>query len=194
VELGGGQLWASVLTKNYYSKAFVTGTDLSEDAISSARMWEELFAAKLDEAKACASESLPFPDSSIDLIFVFQGAHHFGRHRSTLMEINRVLSPGGTALYLHEPICRQYLHKAAYRRVNRKRPDVNEDVLIYKKIKELGEDAGLSVEVRFAPSLTDRQGVPAIYYYGLNKLPFLQYVLPCCADFIFRKPRVSTAA
>lgn len=54
-----------------------------------------------------------------------------------MKEIYRVLKDGGICLYLHEPSCRQYLYKLAFERVNRKRPKVPEDVLLFKKFKEL---------------------------------------------------------
>ncbi len=188
LELAGGQLWASTLVKHFHPTARVVGSDLSADAIASRALWRNIYGADVDEAFACSSDAIPLESSSVDLVFTFQAAHHFGRHRSTLLEIARVLKPGGWALYLSEPVCQPWIYKAAHRRVNRKRPVVPEDVLVYRKLEQLGRAAGLSVETRFAPSTVDRQGLASLYYASFSLVPFLQYILPCCADFVITKP------
>ena len=187
LELGGGQGWASCLVKRVYPQASVTMSDLSPAAIASLHKWEHIWKVKLDGSVACRAYEVPFPDSSFDLVFAYSAAHHFGRHRRTLSELNRILRPGGVALYFHEPGCRSFIYPAAHYRVNRKRPDVYEDVLRYKELIELGKAVGLDVDVRFSPTLTNRGPAETIYYLALSKFPLLQHVLPTTVDVIIRK-------
>jgi hypothetical protein len=100
----------------------------------------------------------------------------------------RILKPGGTALYLHEPGCQPFIYQAALRRVNAKRPEVPEDVLRYRELVRLAREAGLKCEVRFAPTLTNRGPIQSIYYFAMQKFPLLQHVLPTCLDLIIHKP------
>jgi len=135
LEIGAGECWGSCLIKHQYPSARVIASDISEDAIAGAEKWEYVFKTRLDETYACSSYQIPTKDESVDRVWCYEAAHHFVAHRRTLAEIYRVLAPGGTALYLREPSCRPYIHGIARRRVNRKRPDVPEDVLVYPKIQ-----------------------------------------------------------
>jgi SAM-dependent methyltransferase len=194
LELGGGQCWASCIVKRLFSSAYVVGTDIAPGAVASIHKWEQVYSVKVDKTVACRSYEVPFPDRSFDLIFAFAAAHHFGRYRKTLVEIERLLKPGGAALFLHEPACREYLYRLAHWRVNRKRPEVPEDVLIYGKLEDLARQAGLVAESHFAPTLTNRTPGAMLYYLGLRRLPLLQQVLPCSVDMVFRKPREQLAS
>ncbi|HUO93073.1 MAG TPA: class I SAM-dependent methyltransferase [Rhizomicrobium sp.] len=194
LELGGGQCWASCIVKRLFPAARVVGSDIAQDAIASVHKWEHVYGVRIDETVACRSYAVPFPDSSVDLIFAFAAAHHFGRFRSTLAEISRVLKPGGTALFLHEPGCRQYLYRVAHWRVNRKRPEVPEDVIVYKKVEAMAGEVGLTCKAQFAPTLTNRTPRAMFYYYVLNRLPWLQHVLPCSVDIVVKKPGAGAAA
>ena len=51
------------------------------------------------------SEDIPFSDNSFDVIFMFKSLHHVPMEQmgKALMEVERVLRPGGKA-YLSEPI------------------------------------------------------------------------------------------
>jgi SAM-dependent methyltransferase len=110
-------------------------THISKDALGSVWKWEHLCQARLDKIYPPLSYELAEEHDSVDLIFCFASAHHFGAHRRTLREISRVLRPGGKCLYLYEPSCPRYLHPFAYRRVNRIRPSVPEDVLVHQEIQ-----------------------------------------------------------
>jgi SAM-dependent methyltransferase len=187
LEIGSGQGWASCLVKRLYPDAHVTSSDISPAAIASLYKWEHIWRVKLDDAVACRSYEIPFGDCSFDLIFAFRAAHHFTRHRRTMLELKRVLRPGGIALYLNEPGCKNFIYPAALRRVTRKRPQVPEDVLHYRELAALGEGVGLDVTVCFSPTLTNRQPLEMIYYIVINRLPFLQQILPTGVDFIIRK-------
>jgi SAM-dependent methyltransferase len=177
----------------------VIATDVSDEAIASSSVGEGIFRTELDGTIACPSYDIDRPDSSVDLVFCFQAAHHFGAHRRTLIEVNRILRPGGTCLYLHEPTTPAYLYKVAVSRVNRKRSamghNVVEDVIVGDKLIEIAEEAGFSSTRLFAASLGAR-GEKAMLYYGVvRKLGPVQRFIPSCADFKFVKPaQVGTAA
>ena len=121
VELGGGQGWASCIVKRMYPHAKVVLTDISHYALASLPKWERILGAKLDGIVACRSYELPAADSSVDCVFCFASAHHFGAHGRTIREIARVLKPGGRCLYLYEPSCPPWIHRIARWRVRRKR-------------------------------------------------------------------------
>jgi SAM-dependent methyltransferase len=188
VELGAGQAWASSVVAHELGAGHrIVATDIASDALVSRHRWEELLDGRPAGVATCRSAALPFRDASVDLVFAFAAAHHFGAHRTTLLEVARVLRPGGRALYLHEPACAPWIYPLAYRRVMRKRPVVPEDVLRYPEIERHAEAAGLATEVRFAPTTTYRAPVETVYYLALSKLRPLQRVLPCTADFVFTK-------
>jgi ubiquinone/menaquinone biosynthesis C-methylase UbiE len=191
LELGGGQGWGTCLVKRLFPDAHVTLTDISPFAIQSARKWEGVFQTRIDAAHSCTSDAIPVPDDSVDLVFCFAAAHHFRAHRRTLKELQRILRPGGSALYLYEPACPRAWYEVAYRRVNRIRPAVEEDVLVWRKLVTIGREVGLDARVDFHPSTLRRRPVAAVYYAILSVVPSLCRLVPCSANFVFRKPAVA---
>jgi SAM-dependent methyltransferase len=144
---------------------------------------------KLENSYACKSYDIHEADSSFDLIFCFSAAHHFLAHKRTLTELKRVLKPGGSAIYLFEPTSPKYLYSLAYQRVNAKRPEVPEDVLVPSKLQKIAEDLGLDFQVDFYPTHKGRGPIATAYYPVLARIGFLQALLPCTANFIFTKKR-----
>lgn len=188
LEIGAGQGWATALVKNLYPQASVTVSDISAEAISLTKYWENLFCVQLNQNLACKSYEIPLSDNSVDLMYAFQSAHHFTEQQKTLAEAWRVLKPGGHLLYLHEPSCPQYIYPLAYRRVNKKRPYVPEDVLVYTKIVQMAREVGFAkTDLHFDPTLLNRGAIETIYFYVLQKIPGLRRLLPCTADYIFQK-------
>lgn len=187
LELGGGQGWASCLVKRRFPTARVTVSDAVDAAIAGRGIWERVFATQLDAAIAAPAQSLPVPAASIDLIFCFAAAHHFVDHAAALNEAFRVLTPGGTCLWLYEPTTPAIWHGLAEARVNRKRVDVPEHVLVPARILETARAAGFAVSVEFAPDGLRRGRLTAIYYAVLQLVPMLTRILPCTAHFVFRK-------
>lgn len=192
LELGAGQGWASCIVKRLFPEAFVIATDISPWAVASAHKWEHIYQVSLDEATECKSYDIPKNGSSIDCIFCFAAAHHFVAHRRTLGEVHRVLKPGGSCFYFYEPSCRPYVYKLAKRRKNKNRPEVPEDVLVFKKIQNIAEECGLRFSMSFYPSLIKRGPAETLYYAALSRIPMLQQFLPCTANYHFRKPAATS--
>ncbi len=188
LELGAGQAWASALLKREFPHLVSYATDISPYAVRSVDKWEHVFQAKVDHVCACPSDEVPLADSAIDLVFSFQAAHHFRKHRSTLIEIKRVLKPGGVCLYLQEPSCPKFCYPAAYWRVNHKRPEVPEDVIVRRKLVSIAKEVGFEASYNLVPHTMDRGPFETVYYALLAKIAPLTYLLPCSADFVFRKP------
>jgi len=188
LEIGGGQGWAAGMVKRLFPDAAVYASDISPHAVAQVPEWERILKVSLDGRFACRSYDIPMPDAGLDLVFTFEAAHHFVAHRRTLVELYRVLRPGGTAIYLREPSCPDWIHGFAKRRVNAKRPEVPEDVVRTGKLAALGREAGFAVSVRYDPSTIHRQPLETLYYAALGRARFLQRVLPCSADYVFRKP------
>ncbi|HXW69967.1 MAG TPA: class I SAM-dependent methyltransferase [Methylocella sp.] len=187
LELGGGQCWASCVYKRVFPNCSVIGTDISPFAVQSAPKWEKMLEVKLANAYACKSYEIEEDDASLDLIFCYSAAHHFLAHKRTLAEFKRVLKPGASTFYFFEPTSPSYLYSLAYKRVNRKRPEVPEDVLVPSKLRAIAGDLGLGFELDFYPSYKGRGATATAYYLILARVPFLQALLPCTANFIFTK-------
>ncbi|MCC7053629.1 MAG: class I SAM-dependent methyltransferase [Gemmatimonadaceae bacterium] len=184
VEVGGGQGWASCLVKRRFPAASVALTDAVPEAIAGRGIWERVFACRLDAAHAAPAQALPFDDASVDLLFCFAAAHHFVDHDAALREVGRVLTPRGHCLWLYEPTAPRWLHRAAERRVNRKRVDVPEHVLKPGDVRAAAARQGLHCEVRYSTSIRHRGRGATLYFTVLGALPVLTRLLPCTAHFI----------
>jgi SAM-dependent methyltransferase len=189
LELGGGQGWASCLVKRLFPQVRITASDIAPAAVASIHNWERVYEAHVDATAVCKSYDTGFPGASFDLIFAFASAHHFSRHKATFRELHRLLKPGGSVLYLHEPVCRPYIYPLAHWRAATRRPDeTTEDVLRYPDILKLARAAGFEAQIVFSPTLTGRFPAALPYFLVLRELPFLQHLLPSSGDFVFRKP------
>ena len=188
LELGAGQCWASCMVKRQIPTARVVASDLAPAAVASAHKWERLLRSKLDQIEVCKSYATPFPDNSFDLVFAFSAAHHFGDHEGTLKELRRLLRPGGSALYFHEPSSPRILYPFAYRRVNGKGCDYHEDVLVPAEMMELARRCDLRATIWFAPTLTARNPLETVYYLILSRVRLLQRLFPCTVDVAFVRP------
>lgn len=187
LELGGGEGWASCVVKRLYPASHITASDISDSAISGIDKWERIFESTVDARFACRSYSVPLPDNSVDLIFSFQAAHHFHLHLETLKEVARILRSGGVCMYLHEPSCRKYIYPLAKWRVNRKRPECPEDLLVLEDMRKAAATLGFSFEVIHSTTSINRGVIEGVYYKALSMIPPLCQWVPCTADFIFTK-------
>lgn len=182
LELGGGQGWASCTLKRLYPHLFVTLTDISEHAIQSLFKWEHIFKVTVDNSYPCTTYATKETDASIDIVFCFAAAHHFTHWDKTMHELHRILKPNGHCFFFHEPTCSRMLHPFAYKRVNKKRPVVPEDVLIYKDLMKAAEKTGLNSSIDYNPSTLKRGPAEMAYYSVLSRFIFLQKLLPCTAN------------
>ena len=107
-----------------------------------------MFEVKIDNSYACKSYEINEIDGSLDLIFCFAAAHHFLAHKRTLLEISRVLKPGGKAFYFYEPATPKWLYSLTRWIVNKKRPQVPEDVLKTPELRLFAREAGLDFQLR----------------------------------------------
>ena len=187
LELGAGQAWASALVKREFPHLVAYASDISPHALRSVVKWEHVFCSNVDRVFACPSDEIPLKAESVDLVFCFQSAHHFRKHRSTLTEIRRVLKPGGVCLYLQEPSCSRFWYPVAFWRVNHKRPEVPEDVIVRKKLLAIAEEVGFEASCQLVPHTMNRGVLETVYYGLLAGIAGLRYLVPCGADFIFRK-------
>ncbi len=186
LEIGAGQGWASCIIKSKFNKKVIV-SDISQHAIDSVKYWEDIFKIKLDQTFTCRAYDIPLEDGAVDLIFCFAAAHHFREHQKALLEIRRVLKPGGKCIYLYEPSCIRFWYKMAYKRVNKKRPHVPEDVLVIKDMVKYATDAGLKTTVDYCFSTTYRGPQATLYYMILKRFPFLARIFPCTCNYIFEK-------
>ena len=189
VEVGGGQGWASCIVKRLNPDAHVTLTDAVPAAVAGRAIWERVYHCTLDAAVAAPAQSIPLPDASVDIVFCFAAAHHFVDHRAALREAWRLLRPGGWCLWLYEPTSSALLHRIAEARVNRKRLDVHEHVMVPSATLSLARDIGFESAVQYWPNTLRRGRFESLYYLGLSFLPALASVLPCTAHFVIRRPQ-----
>jgi ubiquinone/menaquinone biosynthesis C-methylase UbiE len=188
LELGAGQGWASCVLKRIFPHLKITISDISEHAIASRARWERIYNIKMDGAITAVSDKIPVDSESIDFVFCFAAAHHFVTHEATLLELSRILRPGGMAIYFYEPTSPRWLYRLAVARVNRKRPDVPEDVLVPRQISRSAQHAGLTCKVHHWPSTLKRGKLASFYYTLISAFTPLSNILPCTAHFQFNKP------
>lgn len=89
---GTAELMSQVISED--SSRHMTGLDLSEEMLKIAKDKLGLKASfVLGDA-----ENLPFADESFDLVYCNDSFHHYPHPQAVLLEMNRVLKPGGTLL------------------------------------------------------------------------------------------------
>lgn len=102
LEIGAGTGYFSLNLARAGFFEEVTATDISPGMIETL----ERNAANLDidvRTYVCDAESLPFGDSSFDLIFGHAVLHHIPDLDKAFSEFERVLAPGGTLVFCGEP-------------------------------------------------------------------------------------------
>lgn len=189
LELGAGQGWSSCIYKKLFPAARVIATDISAYAIESIDYWQRIFGVATDGRYACKSYATEEAAETVDLVYCFAAAHHFVEHGKTLLEIARVLKPGGQALFLHEPACSRLLYPLAFKRVNAVRPAVPEDLLIVADVRRLAAAAGLETTALRNEPLLGAWAFGTLNYKLQRWLPPLAKVLPTSISFVFRKPQ-----
>ena len=187
LEVGGGQGWASCVVKRRFPLAHVTLTDAVDAAVTSRHIWERVFGVRLDDAITAPAQALPIADATMDLVFCFAAAHHFVDYAAALREAHRVLRSGGRCLWLYEPTTPRLWHGIAESRVNRKRVDVPEHVIVLTRLLATARNVGFAATAVFAPEGFRRGRLTSLYYNVLSVLPVLTRLFPCTAHFSFVK-------
>ena len=188
LEIGAGQGWASCILKKNYPNLHITTTDISSFALESVTDWEKLFDVKVDHKYSCLSEKTKESDNSTDVIFTFASAHHFITHKETIKELSRILKKGGTAVYIFEPVTQKFWYPLAFWRVNRKRPEIREDLLVPSNLKKMAIQEKLDFKIIYTPFFHSRIGfIETFYYLMMSLFPFLQFIFPSTAMILFEK-------
>jgi len=91
VGCGSGQ-FTEILTGSLNSFDSLTGIDVAEEYITEARL---KFPGNQYEFKVASSMELPFEDESYDLVAISKALHHVEDPLASLLEMKRVLKPGG---------------------------------------------------------------------------------------------------
>lgn len=90
----------------------VTGVDLSDEAVEHARRaYGDRVGLRFVAGRA---DAIPLPDASVDVVVSFETIEHHDRHEQMLVEIRRVLRPGGR-LVISSPDRRTYAASAGLR-------------------------------------------------------------------------------
>jgi len=189
LEIGAGQGWASCFLKKYYvPHAKVTVSDISPFALDSVKYWEQVFDVKIDQKIAAKSYDIDCENDSFDLIFCYAAAHHFVKHKATLIELKRLLKINGHIIYLNEPTSSKMLYKLHYKIVNKLPHGTPEDVLIPKEFEKICKEVGLTFKNNYDPTQPIFRSFP-VYFYAkfLKTFKFMQRFLPSSSDMIFQK-------
>ncbi|MFA6422308.1 MAG: class I SAM-dependent methyltransferase [Candidatus Buchananbacteria bacterium] len=186
LEIGAGQGWASCIVKKQFNK-YTAASDISPYALESLKYWEKEYDTKLDNCIVAKSYEIPIENQFFDLVFCFASAHHFGDHKNTIREIYRILKPNGVCIYMYEPGCRGIFYGVFKYYMNKSRPIVPEDVLLYKDIEILGEQLGFETVIDFYPTITRRNILLKIYNIILKFIPILNKIFPTTVNIIFKK-------
>jgi len=95
VGCGGGQ--SAIRLKDLYPHLRITGIDLSDDMIASARLRAQHRGSAI-QFEVADAQALPFPDGSFDVVYSFGSAKHWPDPVKGLGECWRVLKGGGELL------------------------------------------------------------------------------------------------
>lgn len=128
-----------ILENNFAAHGFAT--DISLYSLANASRYAKLFKFKKLPKIICADANyLPFKSDSIPFIFVYETLHHFPNPKAPLLEIYRVLAPGGRLLIGADPI-KQQLQIPLWRRPNKLRPweKVLKALLVLPFISRIGK-------------------------------------------------------
>lgn len=104
LEIGAERGQRSMLLMNEFNATGVM-SDISYESLESAYLLRKTFGfKKMPISICCDAYNLPFKTGSIPFIFCFQTLHHFPNPKPILLEIKRVLAPGGYFYCNEEPI------------------------------------------------------------------------------------------
>ncbi|MFN8543590.1 MAG: class I SAM-dependent methyltransferase [Candidatus Binatia bacterium] len=99
------------------------------------------------EVRAGDAEALPFPDASFDLVTCRLAFHHFPRPGRAMLELARVLRPGGTLGFTDNVVVVEPAAATHYNTFERLRDPSHHEVLSLTSLVDLVESVGLVVDV-----------------------------------------------
>lgn len=108
LDIASGEGYGSAMLARNASK--VIGVDISEQAIAHAR---KLYKTENLEFLVGSCQSIPAEDKSVDLVISFETLEHHAEHDQMMLEIKRVLKPGGV-LFISSPDKQVYSVEADY--------------------------------------------------------------------------------
>lgn len=109
LELAGESCWASAIYKAVNPNSYVIASDISENAIMHLSIpLAHMFADLPDMFAAIDAENLPFMDATIDCIFIEAAMHHFPNPVKMLLEVKRVLKPGGRFIAIDHSVPKHF--------------------------------------------------------------------------------------
>lgn len=120
LEIGAEYSLRSSLLENKFG-AVGFSSDISLPSLARSKEFAKLFNFKKTPKTICADAyNLPFKSNYFPFIFIYETLHHFPDPKPVLLEVKRVLAPGGICLIGAEPI-RQSLQIRLWRRPNKLR-------------------------------------------------------------------------
>ena len=96
LEIGSGRGGGAAYIAKYLQPEFVTGIDISEDAIS---LCHDLYSLTNLNFVIGDSENIPLSDNTYDIVINVESSHCYGDMEKFLSEVYRVLKPDGSFLF-----------------------------------------------------------------------------------------------
>ena len=96
LEIGSGRGGGAAYIAKYLQPEFVTGIDISEDAIS---LCHGLYSLTNLNFVIGDSENIPLSDNTYDIVINVESSHCYGDMEKFLSEVYRVLKPDGSFLF-----------------------------------------------------------------------------------------------
>ena len=96
LEIGSGRGGGAAYIAKYLQPEFVTGIDISEDAIS---LCHDLYSLTNLNFVIGDSENIPLSDNTYDIVINVESSHCYGDMEKFLSEVYRVLKPDGYFLF-----------------------------------------------------------------------------------------------
>ena len=91
-------------------------------------------------------------------------------------------------MYIFEPVTQKFWYPLAFWRVNRKRPEIREDLLVPSNLKKMAIQEKLDFKIIYTPFFHSRIGfIETFYYLMMSLFPFLQFIFPSTAMVLFEK-------
>jgi ubiquinone/menaquinone biosynthesis C-methylase UbiE len=96
LEIGSGRGGGAEYLHRYHRPAIMTGVDFSQQSVAFSRRNATAEGLEFEVGRA---EALPFDDGAFDVVFNVESSHCYGEMAPFLVEVRRVLSPGGFLLF-----------------------------------------------------------------------------------------------